>query len=334
MSADDFANLLYTEWYLRGYGLPQNIVSDRDSLFTSQIWEAFCNRVGIDRKMATARHQQTDGGAEAVVKGLINGFAKFVEHDQDRWDEDFIKAYEYAHNNTRHRSTGFTPFYLALGLKPTIIPNPVQRKLATAFDIRQRDIERAYLNIAKYQQGMRQEYDKSHRDSPNYKVGDLVLLRRDGPKWEPAVDLRSKLLPKFIGPFKVLKVLQEGMNVRLKLPTVMRCHNEFHVSLVKKWIDPGLHYPTRKGVTWEPEAVMVDEDGADYEVERILRKRKVRGVTQYLVRWLGYDESRDSWQDIRSMNCSELVADYEQRAAQGAPTGLRGSARGAVVRKT
>ena len=68
LSAARCADLLYRHWYLAGRGFPETIVSDRDARFTSTVWSEFCQFVGIERIMSTSRHQQTDGGAEAVVK--------------------------------------------------------------------------------------------------------------------------------------------------------------------------------------------------------------------------------------------------------------------------
>ena len=33
-----------------------------------------------------------------------------------------------------------------------------------------------------------------------------------------------------------------------------------------------------------------------YDVKKILNKRKVRGKTQYLVKWLGYEDKENSWE--------------------------------------
>ena len=34
----------------------------------------------------------------------------------------------------------------------------------------------------------------------------------------------------------------------------------------------------------------------EYDVEKILDKRKVRGKTQYLVKWLEYEDKENSWE--------------------------------------
>jgi len=48
------------------HGVPQNIVSNRDKLFTSLKWKELLNSLGIKLHMSTAYHPQTNGQIESV----------------------------------------------------------------------------------------------------------------------------------------------------------------------------------------------------------------------------------------------------------------------------
>jgi transposase InsO family protein len=48
------------------HGLPVEIVSDRDSRFTSKFWQSLLSTLGIRPRMLTAFHPQTDGQTERV----------------------------------------------------------------------------------------------------------------------------------------------------------------------------------------------------------------------------------------------------------------------------
>jgi hypothetical protein len=54
---------VFDEWYCEN-GLMRQIISDRDSLFTSELWTALHKLTGVKLKMSTAYHPQTDGASE------------------------------------------------------------------------------------------------------------------------------------------------------------------------------------------------------------------------------------------------------------------------------
>ena len=44
--------------------VPDSIVSDRGSVFTSEYWSSLCYEMGIKLRLSTALHPQTDGQTE------------------------------------------------------------------------------------------------------------------------------------------------------------------------------------------------------------------------------------------------------------------------------
>jgi hypothetical protein len=56
----------------KNHGLPDNIVSDRDSKFTSMFWKTLMELCGITLKMSTSRHPQTDGSSEIMNRMIEN----------------------------------------------------------------------------------------------------------------------------------------------------------------------------------------------------------------------------------------------------------------------
>ncbi|OHS95438.1 chromobox protein [Tritrichomonas foetus] len=53
-------------------------------------------------------------------------------------------------------------------------------------------------------------------------------------------------------------------------------------------------------------------DDESYEVEAILGKRQRKGTVQYLVRWFGYGENDNSWEDEDYLNCPALIKEFEE----------------------
>jgi hypothetical protein len=66
--ASDAEELAYT--FLRivvaNHGVPDEIISDRDKLFTSKFWTALTGLLGVKRKMSTAFYPQTDRQTERL----------------------------------------------------------------------------------------------------------------------------------------------------------------------------------------------------------------------------------------------------------------------------
>ena len=52
----------------------------------------------------------------------------------------------------------------------------------------------------------------------------------------------------------------------------------------------------------------------EYEVEKILNKRKVRGVVKYLVQWKRFIAEHDSWKKKEDLeNAKKIVVEFEER---------------------
>ena len=64
---------------IRHYGLPDFIITDWGSLFTSKFWSSLCYFLGIKRRLSTTFHPQTNGQTkrqnstiEAYLRAFVN----------------------------------------------------------------------------------------------------------------------------------------------------------------------------------------------------------------------------------------------------------------------
>jgi len=50
----------------------------------------------------------------------------------------------------------------------------------------------------------------------------------------------------------------------------------------------------------------------EYEIEKIIGKRIIKGEIEYKVKWLGYDESQSTWEPMENLiNAKEAIKEYE-----------------------
>ena len=59
-SAKDVAHLVFSH-IISHYGLPLQVISDRDHLWTGLFWKEICSHLQVKHLLSTAYHPQTDG---------------------------------------------------------------------------------------------------------------------------------------------------------------------------------------------------------------------------------------------------------------------------------
>lgn len=116
-SAIDVAQLFMVNVY-KLHGLPQVIISDRDKIFTSLLWEQLFARAGTKLHLSSAYHPQTDGQTERVNQCLEIFLRCFVHASPSKW-VDWIHLAEFWYNSSYHSSLGKTPFEVLYGYPPS-----------------------------------------------------------------------------------------------------------------------------------------------------------------------------------------------------------------------
>jgi len=116
MNAQQFQETFMREIF-RLHGLPRDIITDRGSIFTSDLWNETTRELGIARRLSTAFHPQTDGQTERTNSILEQYLQAYVNYQQDDWKE-LLPMAEFAYNNGYQESTKHTPFFANYGINP------------------------------------------------------------------------------------------------------------------------------------------------------------------------------------------------------------------------
>ena len=112
-NAAQVAEAMICHVYTR-YGLPRDIVSDRDPRFVSHYWTAMHNHFGLGLHHTTAFHQQSNGSAERTVKTVYQVLRAYTNASQNNWSDILWRA-EYAINNSPSDWNGRTPLEICFG---------------------------------------------------------------------------------------------------------------------------------------------------------------------------------------------------------------------------
>ncbi|MBW0537400.1 hypothetical protein O181_077115 [Austropuccinia psidii MF-1] len=178
-------------------GLFKNIISDRDTKFTSALWTNLHRLFGTKLSFSTAYHPQTDGLSERMIQTLEDMIRRLCSYGLEFKDSDgfthywwtLIPSLELEYKPSVHYSTGQTPAMLEKGWNPRLPADTLRKDL---------------IDIHPKASTFKIMLAKIHK-VPDLKVGDLGLVSTlnfnniKGPK---------KLKYLYVGPVSLIKPYQ------------------------------------------------------------------------------------------------------------------------------
>jgi len=261
----------------------------------------------IKTKLSTAFHPQTDGQTERMNQEVEQYLRFFIEHRQKDWLE-WLAAAEFAINNKVHTATKVSPFMANYG-KELRMGGNIRKKgkveSVTEFVERMKKVqEEAEAALRKTQEEMKRYADRERKETEVWKKGDRVLLSTKDLVFKERPT--KKLTERYVGPYAIEEVVSSNA-VKLRLPSSMRIHPVVNVSRIVRYKEQVKGQKKEEGKLVEVEGV------EEWEVEKILNKKKIRGVKKYLVRWKGFTAEGDTWERKENLkNAEELIKEFEQ----------------------
>jgi hypothetical protein len=197
---------------------------------------------------------------------------------------------------------------------------PAARKFSSYM---QQQLQHARRCLEDAKQRQRAYAQRKMVDEP-FRVGEYV--------WLSTLNLKRrmvgtpKLMPKFVGPFKVVKAVNETTYKLDLAETQKKIHPVFHSSLLKRY----------KGTVPQKVMPIVLEEDADsngtyqrYEVHAIVdhrithrtrpradgtRTAKRADGVEYLIQWKGFDAIHNTWEPASNVDkAATLLREYWQR---------------------
>ena len=145
----------------------------------------------------------------------------FVDNDHSQWDQ-YLPEFRFAYNSAYHTSLKSSPAFFNFGRDPAPTNSLHRRKRAntevesqdpTSWVERMRKIQvlREWVIKNLDDAFMRQsKYYNLRRRQLHFSKGDLVLSRCRTPS-SKIKNVAAKLCPKFLGPYRVSKVLSQNV---------------------------------------------------------------------------------------------------------------------------
>jgi len=232
-SAEGLAQLFRDNiWKL--HGLPDSIISDRGPQFAVGVMKELNCMLGIETKLSTAFHPQTDGQTERINQELEQYLRIFIDHRQEQWPE-WLRTAEFAYNNKVHAGTKVLPFKANSGQDPRMgfeMRKKGKHEGAEKFAERMKNMqEEAKAVLQKAQEEMKWYADRERGEVEEYRVDDLVLLSTKDLKYQMVRRCTDKFTECFVGPYKVKAIISSNA-IELDLPSTVRIHPVVNVSQV------------------------------------------------------------------------------------------------------
>ena len=319
-SAEQWAQAFLKRLDLIDWGLPGELITDRDPKFLSRFWAELFARLGVKLLYSTAYHPQIDGSSKRTnqtVEIALHFFVHALE-DASLWLE-VLPRIQSILNNTSSSTTSKTPNEVAYSFSPRrpldLLSDPLLPNILQARTDATDAISFALAN-------QKAHYDRKHQ--PLFmKVGDWAMLKlHKGYSIPSSAGVTKKLTQQYVGPFRILEKVGR-LAYKLDVLHDWKIHPVFSVAQLEPAPLP-IKDPFHRPRPHMPPAVFVDDDidaVKSFEVDRLLNKRIVRKgkgrAVEYLVRWTRYGPEWDRWYNIKDLdNAADLVRDYEGALAQ------------------
>jgi transposase InsO family protein len=173
------------------FGVPNSIITNNGSQFTSRKFMEFCDKFHIRVDWAAVAHPQTNGQMESangmILQGLKPRIFDWLNKSGRKWLQE-LPMVVWSLRTTPSRATGFTPFFLVHGAE-AVLPTDLeyesprvrgydeganQRAREDSLDQLDEARTMALMHSARYQQSLRRYQARKVRRR-DFSKGDLVL---------------------------------------------------------------------------------------------------------------------------------------------------------------
>ena len=285
---------LFFKHVISKFGIPRQVISDRDTRWRGDFWKEICRLMGMRRSLTTSYHPQADGQTEILNQGLEISICAYIGPDRNNWSE-MLDALALSYNSSPHTATGFSPAYLLRGFQPitsTTILNPsssIDRTgITNSGDADQGILHDKALNLVEgfsaertrardtlllgqiFQKKM---YNKGRLNWEFEEGNKVVINRKNLGLLRDEKGRGDKLLARYEGPFEIMKKISV-VAYRLRMPGSYGMHPVLNIEHLERYQES----PSEFGNQPQLKTNRLSFDALpEYEVDKIVAEHTRKG---------------------------------------------------------
>nr|KYP60581.1 Pol polyprotein [Cajanus cajan] len=201
------------------FGIPHTLLTDNGLQFTDRKLNEFLAGLGVQHKVTSIEHPQTNGQAESANKVILSELKKQLGEAKGAWAEQLPEVL-WAYRCTPQSTTQETPFRLVYGsdaMIPVEIGEPSfhrahfdeasnEAELRANLDTVEETRDRALVVAEATKQRYKRRFDSKVKPR-EFREGDLVWRATGEARRDPR---QGKLAPNWDGPYRVRHNLSNG----------------------------------------------------------------------------------------------------------------------------
>ncbi len=292
---------MFLRMIVANHDLSDEIISNKDKLFTSKFWKSLVNQLEIHHKLSMTYYSQMNEQMKRMNQTLKQYLRCYINYRQNDWIQ-LLSVIQLTFNSTMTKVISMSSFFANYEFKSKTLKNLHKFTQLTQKVMIQ--IEQIHLLHKKLQKNIQFLskcmilYANKKRDRRfTFKKRDKAYLLKRNIKTKR---LSNKLNHMKLESFEILEE-KKSINYKLNLSTFMRIYSIFHIFLLK-------FANSNTSIQTESSEIDSESQNIKYKVKNILDQQNIKDQSHWLVKWKDYKHIKNTWKSKRNLkNCQMLL---------------------------